>query len=163
MKGSVVGSPSAFSADFEALHGNCWNTEATEATETTERSTATARPTSTAGTRMTRKQRMKGQRQHQRQRLSLWVWRERLCAEKPIKAVAVDDAVLPFPSFFLFLPPWLLESQSPSGMQPRTPTPTLEAVLHDLRSLHVLPVAAPGKPVAQRSPDRPHHPDQPPT
>ena len=53
---------------------------------------------------MTRMERMKGQRQL----LSLWAWRERLCAEMPIKAVAVDVLFFLFLPSFLFLPPWLL-------------------------------------------------------
>src|SRR5688500_18242489 len=79
MKGSVTGSPSSFVAGYGAVQGNCWNTEATEATDATGTSTATAN-----SHRMTRIERMKGQRQPH----SLWAWRARLCAETPTKAVA---------------------------------------------------------------------------
>ena len=61
-------------------------------------------------------ERMKGQRLL----LSLWAWRERLCAEMPIKAVALG---LQF--FMSFRPSFSFqvgcqESQFPSGIQPRT-------------------------------------------
>jgi hypothetical protein len=76
--------------------------------------------------RMQRIARMKGQ--GQRQRHFLWAWRERLCAEKPTHAVAVDVPSGPgLPifrpgSFFMFFrpscsSPMALESHSTSGVQ----------------------------------------------
>ena len=72
--------------------------------------------------RMTPIEWMKGQRQLH----LLWAWRERLCAEMPTTADAVDlsvfrvcrssaVAVSSCSSVLPVLPTWLLESQSPSG------------------------------------------------
>ena len=50
----------------------------------------------------------------------LWEWRERLCAEKPTKAVAIDvlSSFSFRPSFSFPFGCW--ENQSPSGIEPRT-------------------------------------------